>query len=451
MARAKRRKVARPSSPASPSPAPQPAPNPVFIGVEDYPAAGLQPCPVIHLTDADIQDGVLHRGGLQKLIAKNKNLLCDAPMVILRNFPLPTIKESASDLEVKVTSQTLEAQGDLTLIKSKPEPMKVKEYKEKVNGDKTLYLQNYENPEKFIDFDSWDVKWDWSDPKELGLDFVNLGETNIPGVTKPFFYMGSKGSEFPLHEEDFSLWSMNLQIEGEPKVWQGTAPSNYKQVTKVLERMSPAENCKSWWRHKNHFVHNLDIFRNAGIPVFQAIQKAGDLIITNSFHQGFNTGLNSNLAVNIFPLEIRIPALRNMLVAVHCKTDCHWDEELSVILPFEPLRDLICPGCFHISKSTDGWKRHRVHCSTGQKYPFLNLNTACIICEQTPNHLDRHAKGHAKSFPQVCQVCREEYVGTFHSHFKNSCTRQCRNPKCSEPEKDFKTKEDVMFHFLYCH
>ena len=119
MARAKRRKVAKPSSPASPSPAPQPAPNPVFIGVEDYPAAGLQPCPVIYLTDGDIQDGVLHRGGLQKLIAKNKNLLCDAPMVIVRNFPLPTIKESASDLEVKVTSQTLEAEGDLTLIKSK--------------------------------------------------------------------------------------------------------------------------------------------------------------------------------------------------------------------------------------------------------------------------------------------------------------------------------------------
>ena len=123
MGRPKRRKVASPSAPASPSPtspspAPQPAPNPVFIGVQDYPAAGLQPCPVIQLTDADIQDGVLQKGGLQKFIAKNKNLLSEAPMVIVRNFPLPTIKESASELKAKITSQTLEAQGDLTLIKS---------------------------------------------------------------------------------------------------------------------------------------------------------------------------------------------------------------------------------------------------------------------------------------------------------------------------------------------
>ena len=49
-------------------------------------------------------------------------------------------------------------------------------------------------------------------------------DVNISGITTPFAYIGSWGSHFTWHTEDMDLYSMNILIEGAPKVWYCVPP-----------------------------------------------------------------------------------------------------------------------------------------------------------------------------------------------------------------------------------
>ena len=49
-----------------------------------------------------------------------------------------------------------------------------------------------------------------------GLDKL---ETEVSGVTSPWGHGGTRGSVFPIHMEDSNFESINLHLDGSPKVW----------------------------------------------------------------------------------------------------------------------------------------------------------------------------------------------------------------------------------------
>src|SRR6266478_8570647 len=56
------------------------------------------------------------------------------------------------------------------------------------------------------------------------LNSEKFKENKIPGVTRPYGYVGTRGSFFPFHREDGNLFSSNYLVSGAPKRWYGIAP-----------------------------------------------------------------------------------------------------------------------------------------------------------------------------------------------------------------------------------
>lgn len=131
---------------------------------------------------------------------------------------------------------------------------------------------------------------------------VNPINDRIPGVQKPFGIVGMDGTWFCAHKEDNDLSSLNILLEGEPKVWYCVPPSEAEKFEELFKKLSKrlGYKCDTVLRHKC-FITPPWLLEQHGIKYTRHIQRPGEIMITTykAYHFGFNTGFNVCEAMNI--------------------------------------------------------------------------------------------------------------------------------------------------------
>ncbi|KAL8107642.1 lysine-specific demethylase JMJ13-like isoform X1 [Apium graveolens] len=137
---------------------------------------------------------------------------------------------------------------------------------------------------------------------------LRLLETIIPGVTEPMLYIGMLFSMFAWHVEDHYLYSMNYHHCGAAKTWYGIPGHAALDFEKVVREHIYAHDILSANGEDGAFDVLLgkttmfppDILLEHDVPVYKAVQKPGEFIITfpRAYHAGFSHGFNCGEAVN---------------------------------------------------------------------------------------------------------------------------------------------------------
>ncbi|KAJ0970860.1 hypothetical protein J5N97_018819 [Dioscorea zingiberensis] len=160
-------------------------------------------------------------------------------------------------------------------------------------------------------------KWNLKRLSRLPKSILRLLGAAIPGVTDPMLYIGMLFSLFAWHVEDHYLYSINYHHCGAFKTWYGvpgTAAPDFEKVVRehVYDRgiLSPEGDDAAFdvlLGKTTMFPPNILLKHN--VPVYKAVQKPGEFIITfpRAYHSGFSHGFNCGEAVNFaigdwFPL-----------------------------------------------------------------------------------------------------------------------------------------------------
>ncbi|XP_042405660.1 lysine-specific demethylase JMJ706-like isoform X2 [Zingiber officinale] len=130
----------------------------------------------------------------------------------------------------------------------------------------------------------------------------------IPGVTDPMLYIGMLFSMFAWHVEDHYLYSVSYHHCGASKTWYGipghAAPDfekvaqNHVYGSDILQSEREDAAFDVLLRKTTMFPPIILLERN--VPVYKAVQKPGEYIITfpRAYHSGFSHGFNCGEAVN---------------------------------------------------------------------------------------------------------------------------------------------------------
>lgn len=130
----------------------------------------------------------------------------------------------------------------------------------------------------------------------------------VSGIHRPFVYIGSNGSCFPVHIEDSYLSSINIHLYGSPKVWFFIRKKSVIDFEKcvngiIKDKALYHPDCSSPIRHKI-IVINENFLIARKFFYCRVVQEPGMMVVThpNGYHGGFNCGMNINEAVNaLFP------------------------------------------------------------------------------------------------------------------------------------------------------
>jgi len=175
------------------------------------------------------------------------------------------------------------------------------------------------------------------------LHHINEG---VAGVTRPMLYVGMLFTNFCWHIEDNYLYSVNYVHTGKPKLWYGIPASSAEKFEQTMKTKLP----ELFQRHPN-LLHLLitqlspRTLVEYGVPVYTALQSAGQFIVTcpRAYHAGFNTGFNVAESVN-FALEDWLP---------FCRKACeNYRYQRSPIFPYEEfvLKAATTPDTLDIAK-----------------------------------------------------------------------------------------------------
>ncbi|KAM7493897.1 hypothetical protein LguiB_028506 [Lonicera macranthoides] len=160
-------------------------------------------------------------------------------------------------------------------------------------------------------------KWNLKKLSRLPKSILRLLETSIPGVTEPMLYIGMLFSMFAWHVEDHYLYSINYHHCGAAKTWYGIPGKAALDFEKVVRDHVYARGILSTDGEDGAFDVLLgkttlfppNILLGHKVPVYKAVQKPGEFIITfpRAYHAGFSHGFNCGEAVNFaigdwFPL-----------------------------------------------------------------------------------------------------------------------------------------------------
>ncbi|KAG9154648.1 hypothetical protein Leryth_021147 [Lithospermum erythrorhizon] len=160
-------------------------------------------------------------------------------------------------------------------------------------------------------------KWNLKKLSRLPKSVLRLLETPIPGVTEPMLYIGMLFSMFAWHVEDHYLYSINYHHCGAAKTWYGVPGHAALDFEKAVREHVYNHNILSADGEDGAFNVLLGkttlfpprILTENGVPVFKAVQKPGEFVITfpRAYHSGFSHGFNCGEAVNFaigdwFPL-----------------------------------------------------------------------------------------------------------------------------------------------------
>ncbi|KAJ0989923.1 hypothetical protein J5N97_008279 [Dioscorea zingiberensis] len=161
-------------------------------------------------------------------------------------------------------------------------------------------------------------KWNLKRLSRLPKSILRLLGTAIPGVTDPMLYIGMLFSMFAWHVEDHFLYSINYHHCGAFKTWYGIPGHAAPDFERVVREhvydggiLSTSEGDDAAFDillgKTTMFPPNILLEHN--VPVYKAIQKPGEFIITfpRAYHSGFSHGFNCGEAVNFaigdwFPL-----------------------------------------------------------------------------------------------------------------------------------------------------
>ncbi|KAL8141752.1 hypothetical protein V2J09_014784, partial [Rumex salicifolius] len=160
-------------------------------------------------------------------------------------------------------------------------------------------------------------RWNLKNFSRVSKSVLRLLGREIPGVTDPMLYIGMLFSMFAWHVEDHYLYSINYHHCGASKTWYGIPGAAALQFEKVVKEYVYTKDILSGDGEEGAFDVLLgkttlfppNILMDHGVPVYKAVQKPGEFVITfpRSYHAGFSHGFNCGEAVNFavgdwFPL-----------------------------------------------------------------------------------------------------------------------------------------------------
>ncbi|XP_047341859.1 lysine-specific demethylase JMJ18-like [Impatiens glandulifera] len=148
--------------------------------------------------------------------------------------------------------------------------------------------------------------WNLNNFPRLPQSVLRFEESDISGVLVPWLYVGMCFSSFCWHVEDHHLYSLNYLHWGDPKVWYGVSGSNASALEKAMRKHLP-----DLFEEQPDLLHELvtqlspSVLKSEGVPVYRAIQYAGEFVLTfpRAYHSGFNCGFNCAEAVNVAPVD----------------------------------------------------------------------------------------------------------------------------------------------------
>ncbi|XP_009141408.2 lysine-specific demethylase JMJ15 [Brassica rapa] len=148
--------------------------------------------------------------------------------------------------------------------------------------------------------------WDLNNLRRLSGSLLSFERGDISGVLVPWVYVGMCFSTFCWHVEDHHLYSINYNHFGEPKVWYGVPGTHATSLEKAMRKHLP-----ELFEETPDLLHGLvtqfspSILKDEGVPVYRAVQRAGEYVLTfpRAYHAGFNSGFNCAEAVNVATVD----------------------------------------------------------------------------------------------------------------------------------------------------
>ncbi|KAL9246957.1 hypothetical protein vseg_020435 [Gypsophila vaccaria] len=219
-------------------------------------------------------------------------------------------------------------------------------------------------------------KWNLKGLSRLSKSVLRLLETPIPGVTDPMLYIGMLFSMFAWHVEDHYLYSINYQHCGASKTWYGIPGGAALQFEKVVREQIYNKDILSSEGEDGAFDVLLgkttlfppSILLEHGVPVFRAVQKPGEFVVTfpRAYHAGFSHGFNCGEAVNFatgdwFPLG-----------TAASQRYAYFNR-----MPLLPHEELLCKEAMILCRSSESADRHHsmsdLVCHRSVKASFVQL------------------------------------------------------------------------------
>ncbi|CAN8274376.1 unnamed protein product [Cochlearia groenlandica] len=148
--------------------------------------------------------------------------------------------------------------------------------------------------------------WNLNNLSRLPGSVLAFESCDISGVIVPWLYVGMCFSTFCWHVEDHHLYSLNYLHTGDPKVWYGIPGNHAASFENAMKRRLP-----DLFEEQPDLLHQLvtqlspSILKDEGVPVYRAVQRSGEFILTfpKAYHSGFNCGFNCAEAVNVAPVD----------------------------------------------------------------------------------------------------------------------------------------------------
>ncbi|KAJ1949018.1 hypothetical protein FBU59_001331, partial [Linderina macrospora] len=126
-------------------------------------------------------------------------------------------------------------------------------------------------------------------------------QQDISGMMTPWIYVGMCFSTFCWHNEDHYTFSVNYQHWGDTKTWYGV-PGRHAEMFEQAMRDAVPQLFEDQPDLLFQLVTMLSpkVLVDRNVDVFTVDQRAGEFVVTfpQSYHSGFNQGLNFNEAVN---------------------------------------------------------------------------------------------------------------------------------------------------------
>jgi len=150
-------------------------------------------------------------------------------------------------------------------------------------------------------FPQWNLNFFGHDIPGSVLGLVSNGD--IPGVTRPWMYLGMLFASFAWHVEDNHLFSINYMHEGKPKSWYGV-PADHADAFEEYVSKTYKDASKDILRGLSLWIAPASFLRS-GVKVVHTLQEAGHFIVTmpRAYHSGFSHGFNIGEAVNFATVD----------------------------------------------------------------------------------------------------------------------------------------------------